>query len=69
MRERMGFILKCPKCGAENPENANFCIECSLKLRQICNCWVKGKLYKCGQNKCPGYNLFLQNKRNSNIAG
>ena len=24
--------MKCPKCGCENPEEANFCCECGTKI-------------------------------------
>ena len=52
--------MKCSKCGAENPEDANFCIECSLKLKQVCNCWVKGKGWDF---HFPGGRKGMQEKR------
>ena len=32
------FVMKCPKCQTENPEGAEFCIECgqSLRLELLC---------------------------------
>ena len=53
-----GFIL-CPKCGKKCHTDANFCQHCAAKLRTVCNCWIKKKPYNCGQEKCPGYRLFL----------
>lgn len=49
----------CPKCKTEVSENANFCCKCGAKLREACNCWLKGTTYSCGQAQCPGYRLFL----------
>lgn len=37
----------CPSCGAKNPKNAKFCIECGNKLMQ------KGKCPKCGAEVAP----------------
>lgn len=28
-------IIKCPKCQTENPENANFCLNCGSQLKEI----------------------------------
>lgn len=30
--------MKCPKCGAENPENSKFCGQCGSLLEQKCRC-------------------------------
>jgi hypothetical protein len=27
--------MKCPKCGFENPDNANFCIHCGAALKEV----------------------------------
>ena len=32
--------MKCPNCGRENSQNANFCRACSTKLKEICDCIV-----------------------------
>ena len=51
------------KCGKENRDGANFCAECGAKLVEVCDCWVKKEPYNCGQAECPGYRLFLLEKR------
>ena len=49
----------CKNCGKENREDANFCVSCSQKLRNVCNCWVKKMPYDCGLEKCPGLRLCM----------
>ena len=61
-------MARCPKCGAENAEGANFCRACATKLRQICACWVKKEPYNCGQDQCPGYRLFLMENAKAQVA-
>ncbi|MGD2272792.1 MAG: adenylate/guanylate cyclase domain-containing protein, partial [Desulfobacterales bacterium] len=39
--------MECPKCQAENPEGANFCVECGGKLERICP--------DCGSGNAPSY--------------
>ncbi len=48
-------MIRCPSCGKENSEDANFYVHCTKKLRTVCNCWVKKGPYNCGQEKCPEY--------------
>lgn len=43
----------CPFCRAENPNFANFCRNCSVKLRTPCDCRVKDTEFDCGQDRCP----------------
>lgn len=62
-RRRGGERMACPACGSECSEQANFCRKCGTKLRDICDCWVKKGTYNCGQEKCPGYRLFAEEKR------
>jgi len=38
--------MKCPECGAANPENKRFCRECGTKLIEICP--------QCGSERLPG---------------
>lgn len=52
----------CKTCGTENADSANFCRQCSAKLRAVCNCWIRKEPYNCGQDQCPGYRLFYQIK-------
>jgi len=47
----------CSQCNTENKLEANFCKECGTKLVEICNCWIKGIRFNCGQSKCPGLQL------------
>ncbi|MCI8348702.1 MAG: hypothetical protein HFE74_04590 [Firmicutes bacterium] len=47
--------MECPKCKAQNIEQANFCKNCGYKLKQVCNCWVENRAYDCGKNSCPGF--------------
>lgn len=51
--------MKCPKCGEEQREGANFCWNCRTKLREVCDCWVKKRPYNCGQKECPGLMLLV----------
>jgi len=39
--------MKCPKCQFENPEVANFCVECGGKLEKICP--------ECSFNNSPSF--------------
>lgn len=57
--------MKCPNCGVEVKENGNFCPHCGTKLRNECECWIKGGKYNCGESKCPGYGLFKKEKLQS----
>lgn len=50
--------MKCPSCGWEHSEDTNFCTNCSVKLKEVCDCWVKKEPYNCGLEHCPGYRLF-----------
>lgn len=59
----------CPFCGAENPNFANFCKNCSAKLKTPCDCWVKGTEFDCGRDRCPGYSLFQLEQQQSLAAG
>lgn len=60
-------MLKCPSCGEEHNDEANFCRNCATKLRKVCNCWVLDKSFDCGfDDGCPGYRLpaiLLRRKR------
>ena len=56
--------MKCPVCGAKE-QNGNFCSECSTKLKEVCDCWVKKEPYNCEQEKCPGYRLYVLEKLQS----
>lgn len=49
----------CRFCGADHKEKDNFCGNCGMKLRLVCDCYIKKKPYNCGQDQCPGYRLFL----------
>lgn len=56
-------FMKCKSCGTLNHEDSNFCINCGIKLRDKCNCWVKKQdSYDCGESNCPGYGLFKLEK-------
>jgi hypothetical protein len=49
--------MKCPKCQTENPEGANFCVECGGELERICpNCGSGNALSYKFCNKC-GHDL------------
>ncbi len=51
--------MKCPKCQIDNPEGANFCVECGGKLERICpNCGIGNALSYKFCNKC-GHKLSL----------
>lgn len=50
--------MECYKCKYKNDDNANFCIMCGNKLKEICNCWIKKEPYNCGEQKCPSYRLY-----------
>ncbi|WP_445297954.1 zinc-ribbon domain-containing protein [Flintibacter sp. HCN-6482] len=54
--------VECPSCRAKNPDRANFCKSCGTKLKEVCDCWIKKEPYNCGQEKCPGYRLFVVEK-------
>lgn len=56
---------QCKGCGADNPKGANFCRKCGEKLRQLCDCYIKKEPYNCGQDRCPGYRLFLMERDQS----
>ena len=58
--------MKCPNCGRENSQNANFCRGCATKLKEVCDCWVKKEPYNCGLDNCPGYRLFKEIKNDQN---
>ena len=53
----------CKTCGYENREEGNFCRKCGSKLMEVCDCPIKKEPYNCGQDKCPGYNLFVLEAR------
>lgn len=55
--------MRCKSCGAECGERANFCRKCGTKLREVCDCPIKKEPYNCGQEKCPGYKLFVMEAR------
>jgi ribosomal protein L40E len=42
----------CPSCGAENPEEANFCNECGVSLRQTVACGACGAENRSGARFC-----------------
>lgn len=50
--------MECYKCRYKNDDNANFCVICGNKLKEICNCWIKKEPYNCGEQKCPSYRLY-----------
>ena len=51
--------FKCKDCGTENPKSANFCKTCGGKLKEECDCpWLHQKFH-CGEEKCPGFRIFL----------
>jgi len=53
-----GIKMKCPKCHIDNPEGANFCVECGGKLERICpNCDIGNALTYKFCNKC-GHKLI-----------
>ena len=58
----------CKVCGTVNAEDANFCRMCAVKLKSVCDCWVKKEPYNCGQDQCPGYRLFLTKDVRDQVA-
>ena len=60
--EKVVFPIMCPHCGQENPEFANFCRRCGVKLKDVCDCWIKKRPYNCVQRRCPGYKIYLTEK-------
>jgi class 3 adenylate cyclase/tetratricopeptide (TPR) repeat protein len=49
--------MECPKCHIDNPEGANFCVECGDKLERVCpNCGSGNALSYKFCNKC-GHDL------------
>lgn len=54
--------LCCPSCRATDNTLSNFCKFCGIKLREVCNCWIKKKPYDGGHEKCPSYRLFQEEK-------
>lgn len=48
----------CPFC-RHTVVKGNFCMYCSKKLVQQCDCWVKKQKYNCGFSQCPGLKLEL----------
>ena len=58
--------MKCPQCGAEQPDSANFCTRCQKKLRVVCDCWVKKQPHNCGQDECPGWRLWVMETKKLN---
>lgn len=57
--------MKCPHCGAECKDGANFCKKCGGKLRKVCQCWVFNELYNCGHEECPGLGLIVEEMKES----
>lgn len=56
--------MKCPYCGSNRvKENDNFCGECGRKLKAVCDCWIKKGSYNCGEDSCPGRELFIKELR------
>ena len=55
----------CENCGFGNSPSANFCKSCGEKLRDVCNCWIKKRPYKCGERVCPGFGLYARELRKS----
>ena len=54
----------CPNCKKEMQEESNLCTNCGTKLESTCRCLViKKDNYGCGQDSCPGYGLFLIEKK------
>ena len=51
-------VVTCPHCGAM-VRRGNFCSRCSGKLVEVCDCWVKKKVYNCGRDECPGVHLRI----------
>ncbi|MBW1862867.1 MAG: zinc ribbon domain-containing protein, partial [Deltaproteobacteria bacterium] len=51
--------MKCPKCQADNPDGAKFCVECGNKLELICPDCGSGNspnfkfCYNCGKQLAP----------------
>ena len=43
--------MKCPKCQAENPEKAKFCVKCAAKLEIVCP--------SCGEASPPDSNFCM----------
>lgn len=51
---------KCPACGSvQASEQDNFCPNCGVKLKQVCECWVKKGSYNCHESK----SLVQQHKK------
>ncbi|QEY33849.1 zinc-ribbon domain-containing protein [Caproiciproducens galactitolivorans] len=55
--ERKERKMKCKSCGCEIPNSSNFCPKCGIKIASVCNCWVIGEPYNCGQDECLGRRL------------
>lgn len=47
----------CPHCNFENEASSNFCGKCGTRLKRPCNCWVEKKVFDCGYDECPGFQL------------
>lgn len=41
---------KCLSCEKEISADSNFCSHCGKKQKSVCNCWVKEKPYRGGEN-------------------
>jgi hypothetical protein len=71
IRKESKNMIRCKICSFENDENlfkdlhTNFCRKCGAKLIKECQCWIKNSLYNCGHDKCPGYNLLIEEIKNS----
>lgn len=62
MKRKWGEDVNCQNCGKEIQETDNFCSGCGMKLKKVCNCWLKKGNYDCGESSCPGYGLFRKLK-------
>ena len=60
--------MNCPYCGREIKEEDNFCGSCGRRLKAKCICWIKKGSYDCGEDSCPGYELFAKEARNASQA-
>ena len=53
-------IIICPKCGAEQYEDNNFCTACRNKLKKYCtSCRYDKKYHECGYDRCPDVTTFF----------
>lgn len=59
---------KCLSCEKEISADSNFCSHCGKKQKSVCNCWVKEKPYRGGENMVANIEREWEEKYKPAIA-